>query len=154
MSINIFTVSSLEISWHFSIFSYHIYWNSLFPIISNDTMNNLVAKTLFTYLSFLRKYSRSGVTRLKKRMDIFKASYTHYQIPFQKCYISLYSHHQQMRCSAFLYPEHHRVLAFFFCFLFCGPIWICAFFVFCLNILLFSCICLYYFILLFLSFAP
>lgn len=66
--------------------------------ISIDMMDNLVEKTLSTYSFFFRKNPRSGITRLKKIMDIFKASYTYCQILFQKCYISLYSHHQHMRC--------------------------------------------------------
>ena len=98
MCIDIFTDSILETALHFSIFSYHMYWNNLFPIISNDTMHNLVEKPLFTYLFFFRKSSRSGITGLKKRVDIFKSSYTYCQFPFQKCYISLYSHHQHMKC--------------------------------------------------------
>ena len=98
MCTDIFTTSILEIVLHFSIFSDHIYRNNLFPIVSNGTMHNCAEKPLFTYLFFFRKSSRSGITGLKKRMAIFKSSCTCCQIPFQKCYISLYSHHQHVRC--------------------------------------------------------
>lgn len=43
-----------------------------------------------------RSRSRSGTAALRRRMDIFKNPSCH--IPVQKRYISLYSHHQHLRC--------------------------------------------------------
>lgn len=71
---------------------------------------------------FLRRRSRSGIAGLKRRMDIFKAASRH--IPVWKCYISLYSHHQHMRCLFF----HNRAawVPTAFSPEMCSPLWICA----------------------------
>ena len=61
-------------------------------------LTDRATQAYLTDLFFFRKNSRSGITRLKKRMNSFKAYYTYCQIPSRNALNQFILYYQHVRC--------------------------------------------------------